>query len=244
MLSLLSPQTAQTVTLCRMAPHQKKTTYWKTQDVETPGDPGKIRKRLFIDLDRTEKEEPLVKQPKTEDATKKEPMFRRDIGRNMYLVVSEFLGQIKVHLRVYEEEDGNLFPTKKGIALDLEKWKKITCEADEIDSAIDKYDAEMPVSYQKHLGENYYITMDNKYPLVNIRKWWMPPGEDEIVPTKKGASITFEQWKSVKDLMPEVQSKLGDLLEEVEFCECSESHQNQLGFLRCPRCNPNDCMNH
>ena len=83
MLSLLSPQTAQTVTLCRMAPHQKKTTYWKTQDVETPGDPGKIRKRLFIDLDRTEKEEPLVKQPKTEDANKKEPMTKhvlRGIG--------------------------------------------------------------------------------------------------------------------------------------------------------------------
>ena len=65
-------------------PHQKKTTYWKTQDVETPGDPGKIRKRSFIDLDRTEKKVPLVKKSKTEDATKKEPMFRRDIGRNMY----------------------------------------------------------------------------------------------------------------------------------------------------------------
>ena len=60
-------------------------------------------------------------------------MFRSDIGRNMYLVVLEFLGQIRVLLRVFEEEDGNLFPTKKGLALDLEKWEKITCEADEID---------------------------------------------------------------------------------------------------------------
>ena len=45
------------------------------------------------------------------------------------------------------------------------------------------------------------------------------------------------------EVMPEVQSKLGDQLVEVEFCECSESHQIQLGFLRCTRCNPNDCMN-
>uniref|UniRef100_A0A8W8P6G8 Uncharacterized protein n=1 Tax=Magallana gigas TaxID=29159 RepID=A0A8W8P6G8_MAGGI len=63
---------------------------------------------------------------------------------------------------------------------------------DDVDSAIDQHDAEMQVAYKQHLGENYYMTVDNDFPVVNIRKWWMPPGNGEIVPTKKGAAITFD----------------------------------------------------
>lgn len=170
----------------------KPTTYWKCQDVETPGEPKRIRKRLFIDLDRTEDQAPIAKRPKmVKEQTEKTPIMKESIGRNMFLMVSKFYGDTKVHLRVYEEkEDGSDYPTRKGIALDLEKWKKITYYKDEEDSAIDHYDAEMQVAYKQHLGENYY----DDYPVVNIRKWWMPPGNGEIVPTKKGAAITFDPW--------------------------------------------------
>lgn len=224
----------------------KPTTYWKCQDVETSGEPNRIRKRLFIDLDRTEDQTPMAKHPKMDkEQTEKTPILKEDIGRNMFLVVSKFHSDTKVHLRVYEEkEDGSNYPTRKGIALDLEKWKKITYYKDDVDSAIDQHDAEMQVAYNQHLGENYYMTIDNDYPVVNIRKWWMPPGNDEIVPTKKGAAITFDQWETLKELMPEVEKKIGDQLKEIEFCENSESHQNQMGFLQCPRCNPNDCNNY
>uniref|UniRef100_K1Q7T4 Transcriptional coactivator p15 (PC4) C-terminal domain-containing protein n=1 Tax=Magallana gigas TaxID=29159 RepID=K1Q7T4_MAGGI len=77
----------------------------------------------------------------------------------------------------------------------------------------------MKVAYKHHLEENYYMTVDNDYPVVNIRKWWMPPGNGEIVPTKNGAAITFDQWETLKELMSKVGKKIGDQLKEIEFSE-------------------------
>lgn len=127
---------------------------WKCRDVETPGEPGRIRKRLFIDLEIEDKDSenqpPVSKKPKT-DQQKQEPLLKEHLGRNWYLVISEVQGETKVHIRVYEQrhEDGKLYPTRKGIALDLEKWRKLSelC-SEEIDAAIESYEAEMPLSYK------------------------------------------------------------------------------------------------
>jgi hypothetical protein len=197
------------------------TTYWKCQDVESSGENTKIRKRLFIDLDRTEDQHTVEKRMKTdnEDSTD-EPLLHENIEREMYLSVLEDHDETKVHLRVYGKyNDGSQYPTRKGIALDLEKWKKITELTEEIDHEIKKHDAEMHVSYRKHLGENVYVTLKSEYALVNIRKWWIPPNEKKIVPTRKGVALTFHQWKIVEKLMLKVQEKIGDKLEEVQFCE-------------------------
>lgn len=101
---------------------------WKCKDVETPGEPGRIRKRLFVDLENEDKtsleQSPPSKKPKLDaDQTKQEPLLRENLGRNWYLLIAEFQGETKFHLRVYEEreEDETLYPKRKGIALDLEK---------------------------------------------------------------------------------------------------------------------------
>ncbi|MEW8546776.1 MAG: transcriptional coactivator p15/PC4 family protein [Candidatus Thiodiazotropha sp.] len=47
-----------------------------------------------------------------------------DIGNNCYVVGKTFKGQMLIHIRKYDRrDDGTLFPTKKGTALNLEKWK-------------------------------------------------------------------------------------------------------------------------
>lgn len=227
----------------------KSTTMWKCRDVETPGEPGRIRKRLFIDLENNDKDSenqpPVSKKPKM-DQQKQEPLLKEHLDRNWYLVISEFQGETKVHIRVYEQrhEDGKLHPTRKGIALDLEKWKKLSelC-SEEIDAAIESHEAEMPVSYKKHLGENFFVTVETGFSLINIRKWWLPPNEKDIVPTRRGAALTFDEWEALKAQIPQVDEKIGDQLRNVEYCENSESHKNQMGFLQCARCNPNEFTN-
>lgn len=71
----------------------------------------------------------------------------------------------------------------------------------------------------------------------------MPPNEEMIVSTRKGTAFTLKQWENVKMFMPKVQEKIGDKLEKVELCETSESHQNQIGSIRCDRGNPNGFHN-
>uniref|UniRef100_A0A8W8P6D9 Transcriptional coactivator p15 (PC4) C-terminal domain-containing protein n=2 Tax=Magallana gigas TaxID=29159 RepID=A0A8W8P6D9_MAGGI len=82
---------------------------------------------------------PIAKRPKMVKEQTATSILKESIGRNMFLVVSKFYGDTKVHLRVYEEkEDGSDYPTRKGVALNLEKWKKITYYKDDVDSVIDQ----------------------------------------------------------------------------------------------------------
>jgi hypothetical protein len=49
-----------------------------------------------------------------------------------------------------------------------------------------------------------------------------------------------DEWEELKCLIPRVEEKIGDQIRNVEYCENSNSHQNQMGFLQCSRCNPNE----
>ncbi|KAJ8303808.1 hypothetical protein KUTeg_018731 [Tegillarca granosa] len=133
-----------------------------------------------------------------------------------------------------------LYPTKKGIALDLERLKKIDelCYKD-VNDCIKAYKQRETVDYIYHLGENVYVSIKNGYPVVNIRKWFLPEGQKEILPTKKGIALTFRQWEFFRGAIDLVSQMLKDELKKVSYCEYSLDHLNQMGFLSCSRCNPN-----
>ena len=149
-----------------------------------------------------------------------------------------------IHIRHYDRrDDGTLFPTKKGIALNLEKWKKLQyCYLENIDSAVDQYRDSKSVDFIIHLGGNYHVSLKSGFPLVNIRRWFVPGDQQELTPTKTGIALTFLQWEKLKSAMPLVEELLNGELGKVSFCE--GSHQNQEGALTCSNCNPNDFMNH
>lgn len=46
------------------------------------------------------------------------------LGENRYVVAKQFMGKLQVLIREYANGHNGLYPTKKGIALDLEKFKK------------------------------------------------------------------------------------------------------------------------
>ena len=167
-----------------------------------------------------------------------------DIGNDCYVVGNTFKGQMLIHIRKYERrDDGKLFPTKKGIALNLEKWKKLQYWCLEaIDSALEQYRESQTVDFNVHLGGNYHVSVKSGYPLVNIRRWFTPEDREELTPTKTGIALTFLQWDKLKSAMLLVEELLDGELDKVSFCE--EFHQNQEGALTCSNCNPNDFMNH
>ena len=232
-----------------------------------------------------------------------------------------------IHVRKYDRRnDGTLFPTKKGIALNLEKWKKLQyCHLENIHSALDQYRDSKPVDFLVHFGGNYHVSgksgggrvvrwcwvnfqcrgvlpvwvrvgqgptalavgagggcldifslvcqfsllsppwekaryrlkyclkgpqspkqptksVKSGFPLVNIRRWFIPEGRQELTPTKTGIALTFLQWEKIKSAVTLVEELLNGELDKVSFCE--ESHQNQEGALTCSNCNPKDFMNY
>ncbi|KAJ8305228.1 hypothetical protein KUTeg_017220 [Tegillarca granosa] len=163
-------------------------------------------------------------------------LCRFDLGSDRYVVAKKFNGKTQIHIREYAHGNNGLYPTRKGIALDLYQWKQIDeMYCSEIAECIDKKE-----DYKQHLGANVYVTMQKGFQCVNIRKWFLPPDETNIVPTRKGIALTFQQWNNLKGAVDLVGQILKDQLDEIEFCD----HQNQMGFFTCMKCNPNNFMNY
>ena len=93
-----------------------------------------------------------------------------------------------------------------------------------------------------HLGRNFYVTVKSGFRLVNIRRWFIPDGQEELVASRTGIALTFQQWEKLEAAMPVVEELLQGELDNVTFCE--ESHQNQLSALTCSNCSQNDFMKH
>nr|WBW30870.1 PC4 [Argopecten irradians irradians] len=162
------------------------------------------------------------------------------IGKEVYVVANMFRGETLIHVRTYgKREDGSTYPTKKGIALNITRWKRLEdrCSKD-IDGAIEKVKKGEHVHMKFHLGGNIYASINSGYACVNIRRWYMPKDEDgDLVPTRQGIALNFEQWDKLKDSMLLLPEFIGDELDDVRLCE--DSHQNQMGMTDCFDCNPN-----
>ncbi|KAJ8300404.1 hypothetical protein KUTeg_021923 [Tegillarca granosa] len=151
-----------------------------------------------------------------------------DLGDNLYIVAKKFMGKLYVHIREYGQGVNGIYPTKKGIAL-LQRCQRLYRKKED---------------YKQHLGENVYLSVQKGYACVNIRQWFLPENQTSIVPTKKEIALTFKKWNNLKGAIDLVGDVFKDQLAEVTFCEDSNDHQNQMGYLTCRRCNPNDFMNY
>lgn len=89
----------------------------------------------------------------------------------------------------------------------------------------------MPVSYKKHLGGNYHITIDNKL-IAYVQ-------HEEVMDATWGRLNSHNREKICyvrkmricnTNLIPD-DEQIRDLLKERNFCKDSENHQNKILFL-------------
>lgn len=57
------------------------------------------------------------------------------------ITLSEFRGTRYVHIREYYEKDGDMLPGKKGIALNINEWKKLKQLIHEVDDSLGLVDS-------------------------------------------------------------------------------------------------------
>jgi hypothetical protein len=146
------------------------------------------------------------------------------------LTISDYKNTTYVHIRYF---DGK-YPTKKGVALPLARWKNLVQMMPKI---LDyKRDGQ---SFCEHLGGNCYISMTDGIPGIDIRDFWMPEGELKVKATKRGVFFRHDNFDEFVELIPQINSYIPEL-EETITCMMSEDHQNQEGALRCKECNPNE----
>jgi hypothetical protein len=53
--------------------------------------------------------------------------------------------------------------------------------------------------YTMHLGGGVYITINPKYPTMDIRHFWKPSDSDKPVATGKGVALSKHKWDRLCD---------------------------------------------
>ncbi len=164
------------------------------------------------------------------------------LGNGRYLVVSEWKGQTRINLREYISYEGSdtLYPTKKGVCLTLENWMDLKMIIDDIAKELSQLNGSEEVNYSQHIGSNVYVTVATQWPNVDIRQWWLPEGNEEVVPTKKGLSLRPVEWEKLVKLAETLHKVVPELAYAIP-CIMRGDHQNQQGMLACSHCNPNTC---
>jgi hypothetical protein len=74
---------------------------------------------------------------------------------------------------------------------------------------------------------------------VDIRQWWWCKESQSMKPSRKGIFLSLSQWEKLKDTF-EIMNDFVPELKDAVPCSMEGDHQNQMGFLQCSFCNPNE----
>ena len=117
-----------------------------------------------------------------------------ELGNQRYIEVCSLNnGEHRIDLREFKQTEKYKFPTKRGISLSLELFKSLALATDMVDTAMNKNEV---LNY--HIGGNIFLTVRSDNPCVNIRKYWKPENEENLVPTKKGICLRPAEYVNLK----------------------------------------------
>lgn len=94
--------------------------------------------------------------------------------------------------------------------------------------------------YITHLGGNVYASVQANSICVDNRQCWFPKNRTEVVSTRKGICLKPTEYGKVKNTACVIGDFVPELISVVP-CPYRSDHMNQLGFLKCPECNPDHC---
>ena len=115
-------------------------------------------------------------------------------------------------------------------------------QTEDINEAVRKQKAGEDVHYRCHLGGNNYVQVNSGFPVVDLRKFWLPGGKTDVQPTRRGIPLKFEEFDTLLKLKAEIEQVIPEL-NGTQPCWMDDDHMNQLGYLTCAECNPNDYQN-
>ncbi len=170
------------------------------------------------------------------------PRYEKELVNSVFVVVNEFRGNVLVHIRKYIEKNGKKYPTKTGAALTPTRWNEFVTGLHELEDSVNKLSAGGDLRYTQHLGGNWNVTVNSEFPCVNIRRFWLPEGAEQAVASRKGIALRIDEFKALVASMNDINSHVPELSDVIP-CSMRDDHQNQLGMLTCPECNPNDFQN-
>ncbi|CAC5422478.1 unnamed protein product [Mytilus coruscus] len=202
--------------------------------------------QLKIALIKTGQSEVLQYLVQQKDETEEADILKSYYGRcfihlqdDTYVSAKEFQGQMYIHIRNYENKDGQRKPTKQGVGLTLSRWLILESKREETDKLFrQSLDGKLDKDeWILHLGGGIQITVSSKFPTVDFRQFWKPDESEKALPTKKGISLNRFKWERLCDVMDLIR----EFVPEIDLAHmCLKTHTDQLELESCKECNPFD----
>lgn len=157
-------------------------------------------------------------------------LYTEELGNGRFVKVTQALNTETV---VEISEFGS---KPRGHTLTLKRWKML-CESCEpvIELIAKSKPGQQNEALSIHLGGNVFISINAGYQCVNIRQF--ENNGNCIFPTKDGIALRFKEWNMIIEKMAQINQNIPHF-DTVLPCYMELDHYNQLGFLRCPECNP------
>ena len=161
--------------------------------------------------------------------------MRTELGKGRYVAVKNFNDDIQVHFRQYERSVmWNLYPTKLGIHLSPTQFATLLHFMKPINAIVEKIrNREKYVSFKFHLGAGIYATANSEFPVVHLRRYFLPDGQTSPLPTKKGISLRLKEWEAFVTQLDDIKNLI-----DAKPCFYQDDHHSLVTFLICPECNP------
>lgn len=173
----------------------------------------------------------------------KNEVARFSLGLHRYAVVTVFNNEVYLHIRQYKVDitRGALIPTKKGVSLKPTQFAMLKLNLNEINDIVKIATADELTTnildFKTHIGRGIYCTVQSGYECVNIRKYFVPDGKTEPIPTKHGIAIRFPEWKKFISHLDDI-FKISPTLKNAKPCFADGGHDNQEGAFSCSECYP------
>jgi hypothetical protein len=127
------------------------------------------------------------------EATEQTERCMIHLDDNIYVVAKMYDEALHIHIRQYTQFGDKLYPTKKGVVLNLSRWLLLEVNLDKIDQHV-----KSPIDDSRHLGGGVFVCLNSRYTTVNIRNFWKPVGAIQALPTKRGIVLKKVNWEWLK----------------------------------------------
>jgi len=108
---------------------------------------------------------------------------------------------------------------------------------DEIETNIKALRVNHPVSYKTHIGGGYYVSVTSGFNCIDIRKFYIPCGQTDPKPTRRGIALRLSEWTEIKKIINTINAKFPTLGTTLP-CFYNEDHLDPLVALQCRDCHP------
>ncbi len=122
--------------------------------------------------------------------------------------------------------------------LPISRFKTLIARVNEIDQAVEYLALGDYVKFRRHIGSGYHVSIASSHRHIDIRRFYQDH-TGNLCPTGDGLSLKLTEWQQLKDILPQIRDLIPNY-DSILECSVTSSHQNQVGFLQCPECNPYD----